>query len=110
MDSWDWAEGFVKHLETARDYLYKRLCNMDNVEVNKPEGTYVIFPKIHGLKSVEAADYLLEAAKIAVVPGHGEPFSYFGPGGEGHIRIVYSTSMGIIEEAMDRIEAALSKI
>ena len=49
-------------------------------------------------------------AKVAVVPGHDEPFSYFGPGGEGHIRIVYSTSRGIIEEAMDRIEKALTRL
>ncbi len=109
-DAWHWAEGFVSHLQGVRDYVYERLSEVPNVDVNKPEGTYVIFPKINGMTSVEATDYLLKEAKIAVVPGHGEPFSYFGPGGEGHIRIVYSTSMGIMEEAMDRIETALSKL
>jgi aspartate/methionine/tyrosine aminotransferase len=110
MNSWGWVNDFVKHLETVRDYVYERLSTMDNVEVLKPEGTYVIFPKIQGMTSAEAANYLLEEAKVAVVPGHGDPFSYFGPGGEGHIRIVYSTSMGIIEEAMNRIESALSRL
>ena len=109
-EAWDWAIGFVEHLEKVRDYVYDRLKEMPHVDVHKPEGTYVIFPKIHGMKSVEATEYLLKEAKVAVVPGHGEPFSYFGPGGEGHIRIVYSTSMGILEEAMDRIEKALVKI
>ena len=109
-ESWDWATGFVQHLEKVRDYVYDRLKEMPKVEVHKPEGTYVIFPKIHDMKSVEATDYLLREAKVAVVPGHGEHFSYFGPGGEGHIRIVYSTSMGIMEEAMDRIEKALMKL
>ncbi len=109
-ESWDWATGFVGHLEKVRDYVYDRLKEMPKVEVNKPEGTYVIFPKIQGMKSLEATDYLLKEAKVAVVPGHGEPFSYFGPGGEGHIRIVYSTSMGIIEESLDRIEKALIKL
>jgi aminotransferase len=94
----------------VRDYVYERLSTMDNVEVHKPEGTYVIFPKIQGMTSAEAANYLLEEAKVAIVPGHGDPFSYFGLGGEGHIRIVYSTSMGIIEEAMNRIESALSRL
>lgn len=37
-------------------------------------------------------------------------FSYGREGGVGHIRIVYSTSMGIMEEAMDRIEVALIKL
>ncbi|RLI02831.1 pyridoxal phosphate-dependent aminotransferase [Candidatus Bathyarchaeota archaeon] len=110
MEAGEWASNFIVHLEKIRDYVYERLSESPNVEVHKPEGTYVIFPKIHGMTSVEATDYLLEEAKVAVVPGHGEPFSYFGPGGEGHIRIVYSTSMSIIEEAMDRIVKALTKL
>lgn len=107
---WEWAQGFVKHLEEVRNYVYDRLREIPNIDVHRPEGTYVIFPKIHEMKSKEAADYLLTEAKVAVVPGHSEPFSYFGPGGEGHIRIVYSTSMGIMEESMNRIEAALSML
>jgi aspartate/methionine/tyrosine aminotransferase len=106
----DWASSFIAHLEKIRNYVYERLTETPNVDVKKPEGTYVIFPKIAGMTSKEATDYLLEEAKVAVVPGHGEPFSYFGPGGEGHIRIVYSTSMGIIEEALNRIERALTKL
>ncbi len=109
-NAWHWAEGFVGHLQGVRDYVHKRLHEMPNVEVYKPEGTYVIFPKIEGMTSKQATDYLMEEAKVAVVPGHGEPFSYFGPGGEGHIRIVYSTSMEIMEESMDRVEKALSKL
>ena len=110
MEAGEWASKFIKHLEKTRDYVYDRLTETPNVKVHKPEGTYVIFPKIHNMTSVEATDYLLREAKVAVVPGHGEPFSYFGPGGEGHIRIVYSTSTSIIEEAMDRIEKALTKL
>jgi len=109
-EAWHWAEGFVGHLQGVRDYVYDRLSGMPNIDVRKPEGTYVIFPRIEGMTSVEATKYIMDEAKVAVVPGHGEPFSYFGLGGEGHIRIVYSTSMGIMEEAMDRIEAALSKL
>ena len=107
---WSWAMEFVKHLEKVRDYVYDRMREIPNIEVHRPEGTYVIFPKIHGMTSLEATKYLLEEAKIAVVPGHSEPFSYFGPGGEGHIRIVYSTSMGVMEEAMDRLEKAMTRI
>jgi aspartate/methionine/tyrosine aminotransferase len=32
------------------------------------------------------------------------------PGGEGHIRIVYSSTMEIMIEAMDRIEKALAML
>jgi aspartate/methionine/tyrosine aminotransferase len=109
-EGWEWALGFVNHLEKVRNYVYERLKETPNVEVHKPEGTYVIFPKINGLSSREATDYILQEARVAVVPGHGEPFSYFGPGGEGHIRIVYCTSMEIMEEAMNRMETALSRL
>jgi aspartate/methionine/tyrosine aminotransferase len=119
-ESWYWVEGFVSHLQGVRDYVYDRLRGIPNVEVRKPEGTYVIFPKIDGMTSVESTKFIMDMAKVVVVPGHGEPShsinyftsgsSYFGPGGEGHIRIVFGTSMGIIEEAMNRIEAALSKL
>ena len=67
-------------------------------------------PRVERMTSMEATAYILKEAKVAVVPGHGEPFSYFGPGGEGHIRIVYCTCMGIMEEAMDRVETAVSKL
>ena len=109
-ECWDWATEFIIHLEKVRDYVYERLVSIPKIEAHKPEGTYVIFPKIQGMSSVEATEYLFKEAKVAVVPGHGHPFSYFGPGGEGHIRIVYSTSIEIIEEAMNRIEAALTKL
>ncbi|MCW4048407.1 MAG: pyridoxal phosphate-dependent aminotransferase [Candidatus Bathyarchaeota archaeon] len=111
-EAWPWADAFLVHLHKVRDYGYGRLREMTGVEVHKPESTYVLFPKIDsfGMTSEEMTRYLLEEARVAVVPGHGEPFSYFGPGGEGHIRIVYSTSMGIIAEVMDRIEAALAKL
>ena len=66
---------FVEHLEKVRDYVYDRLKEIPQVEVHKPEGTYVIFPKIYGMNSSTATRYLLEEAKVAVVPGHGEPFS-----------------------------------
>jgi aminotransferase len=42
---------------------------------------------------------LLEAKKVAVVPG-----TAFGPSGEGYIRISYASSLDKIKEAMGRIE------
>ena len=44
-------------------------------------------------------------AKVALNPG-----SNFGPGGEGHMRICFATSEEIMNETMDRMERALSKL
>lgn len=111
-EAWPWAEAFLGHLRRVRDYAYRRLCGMPGVEVRKPEATYTLFPDVssYGLTSEEMTGYLLEEAKVAVVPGHGEEFSYFGPGGEGHIRMVFCTSMGIMAEALDRVEEALTSL
>ncbi len=109
-EAWPWAEAFLVHLRRVRDYATRRLRGMPGVEVRKPEATYTLFPDIsqHGCTSEEMTRLLLEEARVAVVPGHGEGFSYFGPGGEGHVRLVFCTGMGLMKEALDRVEAALA--
>jgi len=110
--AWPWAEAFLEHLQGNRDIAHKRLNEMPGVRCQRPEGTYAIFPDIssHGLTSEEMTRHLLQEAKVAVVPGHGPGFSYFGPGAEGNIRIVYSTTRKILEEALDRIEKTLTNL
>ena len=51
------------------------------------------------------ADYLLETAKIAAVPG-----SAFGPQGEGYIRLSYACSYERIVEAMERMKKAIEAL
>ena len=111
-EAWPWVEGFLRHLTMMRDYAYSRLRDIPGVTVHKPEGTYALFPDVssYGLSSEEMAKYLLEEAKVAVVPGHGEAFSYFGPGGEGHVRLVFCTGKEILAEALERVEAALARL
>ena len=53
--------------------------------------------------STECSAFLLEAARIAVVPG-------VEFGSDAHIRISYATSMGNIEKGMDRMAAALKQL
>ena len=110
-DAWPWVQGFLGHLTRMRDYAYGRLREMPGVEVHRPEGTYALFPDIssYGMSSEEMAAHLLEEARVAVVPGHGEAFSYFGPGGEGNVRMVFCTGLSVLEEALDRVEAALAR-
>lgn len=110
--AWYWADAFLEHLHGQRGYVCGRLGEMEGVRCHEPEGTYAVFPDISsfGMTSQEMAKYLLKEARVAVVPGHGEEFSYFGPGGEGNIRMVFSTSRGLVSEALDRVERALNKL
>ncbi len=101
-------EAFIRHLTRVRDYAVGRLNRIPGVTCRTPEGTYLLFPDIsaHGLSSIEMAGYLLEKARVAVVPGAAR---WFGPAAEGHIRIAFPTSMKIISESLDRIERALQE-
>lgn len=107
--AWYWVEAFIQHLQSVRDYAVARLNAMPGITCRSPQGTYVLFPDVSGsgMDSRAAADYLLREARVAVVPGLPR---WFGPGAEGNLRICFSTSMGIVREALDRIETALVKL
>ena len=49
---------------------------------------------------IEFSDYLLEKARVAVVPG-----TAFGA--KGHIRLSFATSMELLKEAVSRIKEVL---
>ena len=89
--------------EKRRDYVYKRLKDIDGIECGLPEGAFYAFPKISGLfggkvnSSDDFSNQLLEEVKVAVVPGSG-----FGD--DNYVRISYATSMDKIVDGMDRIE------
>jgi bifunctional pyridoxal-dependent enzyme with beta-cystathionase and maltose regulon repressor activities len=71
-----------------------------------PEGCYVAFANITGTgkTSLEVKEFLLENAKVAVVPGLKE---WFGDGATGFIRLSFATSEGIVTEGMQRIQNAM---
>ena len=72
----------------------------------EPQGAFYAFPSVKGtgMTSEEFAERLLREEKVAVVPG-----SAFGQCGEGHVRCCYATSMGEIEEALQRMGRFLQR-
>lgn len=67
----------------------------------EPKGAFYLFPSIKktGLTSLQFAEQLLQAEKVALVPGDA-----FGESGEGYVRCSYATSTVNIKEALKRIE------
>ncbi|MBR0325576.1 MAG: aminotransferase class I/II-fold pyridoxal phosphate-dependent enzyme, partial [Selenomonadales bacterium] len=67
----------------------------------EPKGAFYIFPSIKrtGLSSMEFAEQLLRAEKVAIVPGDA-----FGDSGQGHVRCSYAYSIANLNEALTRIE------
>jgi aspartate aminotransferase len=90
-----------------RDVLVDGLNAIPGVRCRLPQGAFYAFPNIQavGKTSSWLANYLLEEAGVAVLPG-----TAFGPGGEGYLRLCFANSMENIELALQRMSAALGKL
>lgn len=99
------VQEMVKEYQRRRDYAVSAINAIDGLSCKTPGGAFYIFVNIKALgkTSAEMADYLLEHAKIAAVPG-----SAFGPEGEGYIRLSYACSYERIVEAMERLKKAVA--
>ena len=104
----------VKEFHKRRDVIVDRLNAIPGIRCLKPEGAFYVFPNIAGLlgktgngkklaSPCDLADYLIEAAKVAGVPG--EDF-----GSREHIRFSYATSLNDIEKGCARIRDAVNKL
>lgn len=101
------VQEMVKEYQRRRDYTVSAINAIDGLSCKTPGGAFYIFVNIKqlGKTSAEMADYLLETAKIAAVPG-----SAFGPQGEGYIRLSYACSYERIVEAMERMKKAIEAL
>ena len=92
-----------------RDYVVNGFLSIEGITCPVPKGAFYVFPNISAYikgdikNDIDLTAYLLEEAKVAVVPG-----SAFGK--EGYIRLSYATSMDNIKEGMRRIKEALKKL
>ncbi len=89
-----------------RNFLMHAFREM-NLPCFEPFGAFYVFPCISefGMTSEEFAFALLDAKKLAVVPG-----SAFGLSGEGFVRISYAYSLKKLETAMGRLAEFVSEL
>lgn len=101
------VQEMVKEYQRRRDYAVSAINAIDGLNCKVPGGAFYIFVNVKSLgrTSAEVADYLLEHAKVAAVPG-----SAFGPQGEGYVRLSYACSYERIVEAMERIKKAVAEL
>jgi aspartate/methionine/tyrosine aminotransferase len=97
----------VAEYQRRRDVLVEGLNGISGVRCQTPQGAFYAFPNItaFGHRSAWLADYLLDQAGVAVLPGDA-----FGEGGEGYLRLCFANSMGNIEMALERIRDALGSL
>lgn len=104
----------VAEFQKRRNYMFHRLQQIPKVSCTQAQGAFYLFPNFSAYYDMEfegkrirnshgLAYYLLKHARVAVVPG-----DVFGA--DNFIRFSYSTSMELIEKAMDRVTEAISKL
>ncbi len=101
--------------QKRRDFLIKRLNAMPGLDCNVPEGAFYLFPSCAGVigkhtpqgntlnNSADFVSYLLEHASVALVPGSA--FNY-----DPNFRLSYAASLTTLENACDRVEAAILEL
>jgi aspartate aminotransferase len=105
----------VREFARRREVIVSLMNGIPGIHCLKPQGAFYVFPNVSGLFSkkttagkqlqtpCDVADYLLEEAKVAAVPG--EDF-----GSQEHIRFSYATSLEDIEKGCKRIQEAVAKL
>jgi len=106
--SWEAVERMREVYDERRKLVLRYLNDMPHIQPFKPKGAFYIWVKIDpelDMSSEDFADWLLENARVVVIPG-----TAFGKQGEGWVRISYATKKEQLVEAMERMKAALSRL
>jgi aminotransferase len=103
----DEVNSMMAEFDRRRLLVYNALRTMPGIRVSKPQGAFYIFPNIAstGKTAEELTQYLLDTAKIALVPG-----TVFGKYGAGYLRISYANSYDNLATAMHDMRRALEKL
>ncbi len=101
------VEEMVKEYTRRRDYAVAAINAIPGLSCVKPHGAFYIFINCRKLGKTSAwlADYLLENAGIALVPG-----DVFGSGGEGYLRMSFANSYENIVEGCRLLREAVEKL
>jgi aspartate aminotransferase len=97
----EYFEEIRRGYRQRRDLLVNGLRSA-GFDCEMPPGTFYAFPKVSEVLSEDswqASNRLLEHSRISSVPG-----VVFGPDGEGHLRLCFSTSLDTIEAAVERLQ------
>lgn len=110
----DFIDSMLTEYYSRKNKMLEYFNSLERISCNNPDGAFYVFPnvsKLYGAKyekgillnDFDVANYLLEYAHIAVVPGS----SYNYP---GYIRLSYATSMENIEKGLERMSMALKNL
>jgi len=90
---------WLAEYDKRRRYAHTKLNSIPGISCVNAKGAFYLFPNISrtGLKSADFCAKLLDAEKVAAVPG-------IAFGADDYIRLSYATSMANIEKGLARID------
>ncbi len=106
----DCIKPMVAAFQARHDYMVATLNRMPGVRCLPGDGTFYALPDVSGAiaalpginDDMELAEYLIEHAGIAVVPGGAF-------GAPGYVRLSFATSMANLEAALGRMAAVFGR-
>jgi len=107
-DGEKWLKDQLDYLKSNRDYSLEVLRNeAPGVEPVKPEGTTLLWMDFSGLglNGDELEELILEEARVGLDFGH-----WFGPGGEGFLRLNFACPRETLAEGLQRIVKAVETV
>jgi aspartate aminotransferase len=95
----DHLKTWLEEFDRRRSFAWKKLNSIPGISCVNARGAFYLFPNISktGLKSSEFCASLLEAEKVAAVPG-------IAFGADEYIRLSYATGMAAIEKGLERMD------
>ncbi|MCP4761645.1 MAG: pyridoxal phosphate-dependent aminotransferase [archaeon] len=101
------TKNMLQLYKNRRDYIVKRINNINGISCLNPKGAFYVFVNIKKIQmdSIDFSNRLLKEAHIATCPGIS-----FGSNGEGYIRFSYPTDINNIKIGMNRLEEFIKKI
>lgn len=101
----DFLEDQIARAKRGRD-IVGRLAATGLVELPPPSGAFYAFLKIKGATNSKDISFrLIDEANVGLAPGNA-----FGDAGEGYLRLCYLRKAEDLEEAVERIGAALPRL
>ena len=95
----DHLKNWLAEYDKRRKFAHQKLNSIPGISCVNSKGAFYLFPNISklGLKSADFCARLLEAEKVAAVPG-------IAFGADDYLRISYATSLANIEKGLDRLD------
>ncbi len=103
LNCYDDIERMRQAYERRRNYFIDSLNEIKGVSALKPEGAFYAWVRFDGFQnSTEIAEFLLEKAHVASVPGNA-----FSPSDKDHVRFAFAASDEELQKAIERIKYAM---